>query len=443
MDGARRGEVIAGAYALGDSLGCGGMGVVYEATSRGGEPLAVKLLHPDHAADPVAARRFHHEALAMRRVRHANVVRVLDHSDAGDPDPFLVMERIEGLSLGTILRREGRLPIARASRLVRQILAALGAAHAAGVVHADVKADNVLVVAEDGRELVKLIDFGVASVGDAERTRQEMSGTPDYMAPEIIRGQAPTPAADLYAVGVLLYAMLTGETPFGGGASASILERHLLDDAIPPSLRCPDLELPVRLERLVLAALEKDPHARPASAEAFSAELAASAVAAREPTRGPFAEGTKPFWTEAPTRDLGDPSTETRLTRRRLRPSLDHLRSRLVRALERDDVDTVIVTSLDIVRLHVDRHALRSAVRELEGTIHLLTRGAGLAAETTPSPVWRLMLSLAALHLGLGAVQHARTATLAALGQARLHGSAIGCDRAEYMLGRILRAASR
>jgi serine/threonine protein kinase len=353
------------------------------------------------------------------------------------------MERIDGVSLRKILRREGRLPLARSVALARQVLAGLGAAHAAGVIHADVKADNVLVVGDGGRETVKLIDFGVAAVADAPHTCGEMSGTPDYMAPEVICGQAPSPAADLYAVGVLIYAMLTGDTPFGGGASAAILERHLHDDVIPPSLRFPELDLPVRLERLILQALEKDARARPASAEVFAAELAASALPGPEIGRSRFAAGTQPFWTEAPTRNLGEPSTETRLTRRRIKPSLPNLRARLVRAIERGDIDTIVVASLDIVRLHVDRHALNSAVRELESTIHVLTGGAGLAADVTPSPVWRLMLSLAALYLGLGSAQRARTATLAALGQARLHGSAIGCDRAEQMLGKIIRTAVR
>jgi len=440
MDGvrSRRGEIIAGAYTLGDSLGVGGMGVVYAATQHSGRQVAIKLLHPDRCADPDAARRFHDEALATRRVRHHNIVRVLDHSDAADPEPFLVMERIEGISLGTILRREGTLSLARATSLACQVLAGLGAAHAAGVVHADVKSDNVLVVAEGGTETVKLIDFGVATIGTAAPFRREMSGTPDYMAPEVICGVPAGPAADLYAVGVLLYAMLTGETPFGGGPAASILERHLHDDAVPPSLRSPALDIPVRLERLILRALEKDPRARPASAAQFASELAASSANAPELPHGTLAEGTRPFWTEAPTRNLVDTCT---VTRRRIKPSLPSLRSRLVHAIEHGDVDTVVVTSLEIVRLHVDRHALRSAVRELESTIAALTGGAGLAAPTTPPPVWRLMLSLAALYFGLGSVQRARNATLAALGQARWHGSAIGCDRATQMLDRIVRVS--
>lgn len=445
MDGARerRGEQIAGAYTLGEAIGIGGMGVVYAATIRSGREVAIKLLHPDRTNDPEAARRFHDEALATRRVNHANVVRVLDHSDPADPEPFLVMERLDGISLAEILRHEGPLPIARATALASQVLAGLGAAHAAGVIHADVKSDNVLVLTESGREVVKLIDFGVASVGSEDVVRREMSGTPDYMAPEVIRGLSPGPAADLYAVGVLLYLMLTGETPFGGGPAAAILERQLHDDAIPLSLRRPDLEVPVRLERLILQALEKDPRARPASASAFAAALAASSVDWPEHPRGKLAEGTQPFWTEAPTRNLGDRCVETAPTRRRIKPSLPSLRARLVHAVERGDIDAIVVTSLDIVRFHVDRHALRSAVRELESTIDILTAGAGIAAEETPAPVWRLMLSLAALYLGLGAVQRARTATLAALGQARSHGSAVGCDRASQMLDRIIRVEAR
>jgi eukaryotic-like serine/threonine-protein kinase len=168
----------------------------------------------------------------------------------------------------------------RAVGIAQQILAGLDALHTAGVVHGDVKSDNVLVERLDnGEDRVRLIDFGLAHVqfspADVRRPDPDdelVSGTPEYMAPEVIRGEGSTVASDIYAVGVILYEMITGATPFGDGGSGEIAQRHLCDHVVPPSLRRP--ETPTILERIILRALEKQAARRFASARTFASALA-------------------------------------------------------------------------------------------------------------------------------------------------------------------------
>lgn len=288
MRNARRLRTVAGdlgPYILGQRLGVGGMGVVYEAMClKLGAHVAVKFLHPDRSNDERARRRFDDERIAGRVVAHPNVVAMLDTGTTDDGAPFLVMERVLGEPLGVRIAREGRMSPVRAVAIARQILAALATIHDAGVVHADVKSDNVLVAARgDGTDVCKLIDFGLARVqfatkssnADGQDSRDQwLSGTPEYMAPEVIRGAGSSFSADLYAVGIILYEMLTGSTPFAGGTAAEIVHRHLDDEAVPPSLRCPELELPSTLDDLVLRALQKAESERIHSARAFDAALA-------------------------------------------------------------------------------------------------------------------------------------------------------------------------
>ncbi len=267
-------------YELVDVIGAGGMGVVFDAESDG-RHVAVKLLTTQRLADERALRRFRDEALVGCIVRHPNLAATLEHGDTDNGVPFLVMERVCGETLGTRIQRDGIPSLSRAVTLVQQILAGLGALHAAGIVHGDVKSDNVLVERlDDGRDHARLIDFGLAHVQFAvnEEVRRPgpdeelVSGTPEYMAPEVIRGQGSSMASDLYAVGVILYELITGSTPFAGGTPCEITRRHLEDDVVPPSLRC-EGDLPAMLERIVLRALAKAPSERFASATAFAAAL--------------------------------------------------------------------------------------------------------------------------------------------------------------------------
>lgn len=255
------GEVI-GRFVLGPRLGAGGMGAVYE-TWDGNRQVAIKIPYCDLLADDYAKRRFQSEGVAGSMVAHENLTRVLEHGVAGGI-PYLVMDYVAGERLST----HHRLPsLRRAARIVQQLLAGLDALHGAGIVHGDVKTDNVLV-----GEVVKLIDFGLAHPIGEVHSEQPVSGTPDYMAPEVIRGEGCVPASDIYAAGVILYELLTGETPFGDDESAQIVNRHLTERVIPPHLRRTDVEIPATLERIVMRALEKDP-ARRMTAAQFSEAL--------------------------------------------------------------------------------------------------------------------------------------------------------------------------
>lgn len=269
-----------GSYELLDVIGTGGMGVVFDAESDG-RHVAVKLLSEQRLADERAVRRFRDEAIVGRIVRHPNLTATYEDGSTVDGVPFLVMERVCGETLGVRIQRDGCPSLPRAITLVQQILAGLGAMHAVGIVHGDVKSDNVLVERlDDGTDHARLIDFGLAHVqfsptDDVRRPGPDeelVSGTPEYMAPEVIRGEGSSMASDLYAVGIILYELLTGSTPFAGGVPSEIVRRHLVDDVVPPSLRC-EVEVPSMLDRIALRAIAKDPAERFPNAEAFLSAL--------------------------------------------------------------------------------------------------------------------------------------------------------------------------
>jgi serine/threonine-protein kinase len=271
-------QLIAGRYLLREVLGAGGMGVVFRAVDlKHGRDVALKILHPRHRNNQVVIHRFAAEAHAGRCVRHPNVVAVHGSGTSADGTPFLVMELVSGQLLDKLIGAAGELPLRRAVAIVRQVLAGLGALHDAGFVHGDVKTANVLVDATRA-DAVVLIDLGLARAPDRfEAAKARLaSGTPEYMAPEVIRGDGTRPGSDVYAAGVVLYQLLTGAPPFEGATSREILRRHLDDDAVPPSLRSPERGIPAALERAVMTALAKDPCARHPSAAAFSAALGAA-----------------------------------------------------------------------------------------------------------------------------------------------------------------------
>ena len=436
---------MVGGYALGDALGIGGMGVVY-AAERAGREVAIKLLLPDHLADERSIRRLRDEARAARLVTHPNVVAIIELGEERGA-PYLVMERARGVPLSILLDREGPFALGRAIAIAIEILAGLEAAHDAGIVHGDIKSDNILVEARpNGSDAIKIIDFGLAVREDMrpiiERDAEGCaitSGTPEYMAPEVIRGEGARAASDLYAVGVILYELVTGHPPFEGGTSSSILMRHLEDHVLPPSLRRPDRFIPIALERAIMRALEKEPRLRHASANAFAMALAAARPASE------CSAGAKP-----PARSASSCSAETSTgafsePRRRLAAGshsgindrVARCRQELVLAIERNVVAEAVTAALELARALVDEHSLWGARRELEETIDLLTGGAGVDAPDAPEPLWRLLLSLAALYHGLHDPVRARRAALAGYHLAVRHRSDLGRERASALLDRL------
>lgn len=268
-------QVLADRYELVERLGAGGMAVVWKARDRLlGREVAVKVLHPGLSHDADFVERFRREARHAASLSHANVAAVYDTGDSGTP--FIVMELVDGSSLHRILKSGGPMPVQQVARVARAILAALGQAHARGLVHRDVKPGNVLV-ASDGT--VKVTDFGIAKgleeVSGLTQTGTLM-GTASYLSPEQASGQPATPASDLYGTGCLLYECLTGTPPFTGDTPVAVAVQHQRDPVPPLRERRPDV--PAGLEAVVNRALEKDPARRYASAAEMDAAIAATGL---------------------------------------------------------------------------------------------------------------------------------------------------------------------
>lgn len=257
------GAVLAGRYRITSRLGRGGMSAVYLARHMVIDRLvAVKVLRRDLAADPAQRTRFLREAQAANRIQHENIVDVTDYGETSDGVLYLVMEYLPGESLlGAVC--SGTLPVLRALDIARQIAAGIGHAHEMRVVHRDLKPDNVILVPRPrGRELVKLLDFGVAKVLDEPSLtlNRRVFGTPGYIAPEYAAGLELSTRSDLYALGVLLYEMVTGALPHDASHPGEMLLRTATEPPIPPTARVPTL--PSRVERIILRCLQKSPDAR-------------------------------------------------------------------------------------------------------------------------------------------------------------------------------------
>jgi len=278
-DDALIGRIIAGKFCLRQCIGVGAAGTVYKADQTSlGRTVAVKILRPELACDRRFVKRFHDEAQASSRLNHPNVVSVIDFGQTEDGLLYLVMEFLRGLTLTEVLRTE-QLTTERITDIVGQILSALEEAHERGVVHADLKADNIMVEhRRGGWDLIKVVDFGIARLTGTQDDNEDDSdgsicGTPEYMAPEVIRGEDPTRAADIYAVGIILYELLVGFTPFSGSPTLEVLQRHLREEPLPPNEHESALPIPAPLEKATLRALSKDPRDRFESAVEFAEAL--------------------------------------------------------------------------------------------------------------------------------------------------------------------------
>jgi tetratricopeptide (TPR) repeat protein/TolB-like protein len=290
------GTVLARRYRIEEIVGVGGMGIVYRAADlQLGVPVAVKVLRTEHASDRRFRERFRRELILARQVSHRNVVRIHDLGEDGERC-FLTMDLVEGRSLREMIEKEGALPLPRAVHLAKQLARALAGAHAQGVIHRDLKPDNVLV---DANDHAFVSDFGIArSLGGAGLTRTGMVvGTPNYLSPEQARGEEVDGRSDLYTLGIIFFEMLADALPFRGGSDSEVLAQRLVGS---PSLEAIADKVPPQVLAVLRRLLARDPAQRYQTAPELLADLdelekPATAVTKRRPAAGARRERLR-YW---------------------------------------------------------------------------------------------------------------------------------------------------
>ncbi|MGJ3238959.1 MAG: protein kinase domain-containing protein [Anaerolineae bacterium] len=255
--------ILNGRYRLIAQQGSGGMSVIYKAKDLAlGRTVAIKILRPSLTSDPAFLEKFRNEARAVANLMHPNIVTVYDVGSDG-PTHFIVMEMVEGTDLKKIVKDHGALSVDRAIDLSIQICAGLGYAHRSGLVHADVKPQNMLVTPE---YVVKVTDFGIAQALHNTQPNQQPTkvdvvwGSPHYFAPEQARGEQPTRQADVYAVGIVIFEMLTGELPYMGNNQQELALAHIREPI--PNINERRSGIPERLGKIIYRAMAKDPRDR-------------------------------------------------------------------------------------------------------------------------------------------------------------------------------------
>jgi serine/threonine-protein kinase len=289
----------AGRYQLCERIGEGTLATIFRAqVPQTGSFVALKVLRTEFAGQPDAVRRFAREAQVTHRCRHPNLAEIHEVVISSEYPPFLVMELLEGMDLAAFLARRGRLPVDQAIDIACQICDALTAMHARSILHRDLKPANVFLLdPEDGHPIVKVLDFGLSKFlysGDPyDRSRPGASlGTPEYMPPEQVRGEELDRTADLYALGIILFEMLTGRPLMAAEREEDRLRLALTARAMAPSKALPPeaaAEIPPLLDHVVLRCLQRDPLQRPESAEDVKSFLLAALDAAAPAGPGPAA----------------------------------------------------------------------------------------------------------------------------------------------------------
>ena len=260
-----------GPYRIEELVARSGMASIYRATDmRVGRAVAVKIPHPDMEADPLLFDRFKREIEIGQKLDHPGVMKVLDSGEPGRV--YMVMEWVEGRLLRKVMAEQRKLPAARAIAVTIAICDALDYIHRNGVVHRDLKPENIMI---DQADRIKLIDFGIAGQAGARRLTfgklAQIAGTPDYISPEQVKGKRGDGRSDIYALGVILYEMLTGETPFEGSNPFTIMNDRLVNNPIPPRERNP--EISPELQEVIYRALEREPQDRYSTANEFAWDL--------------------------------------------------------------------------------------------------------------------------------------------------------------------------
>lgn len=278
------GRVLGDKFRLTACVGIGGSGAVYRADQIAlGRTVAVKVLNEALAADSRTVKRFRDEAMAASRLNHPNTVSIIDYGQSSDGLLYLAMEYLRGPTLTQLLTSDPQISVDRALDIVAQTLSGIEEAHLAGVVHADLKSDNIILdQRRAGADVVKIVDFGIARLITAPRDGEERTvcGTPEYMAPEVISGGQPSFASDLYGIGIILYELLVRETPFFAQSTSEILTRHIKAEPRLVSKRREGV--PVEVDGLLARALAKHPRDRFTTA----AQMRIAVLALRDELRG-------------------------------------------------------------------------------------------------------------------------------------------------------------
>jgi tRNA A-37 threonylcarbamoyl transferase component Bud32 len=278
------GQVLADRYRVLDLIGKGGMGKVYLAEHVAlGKRVAVKVLNPAYTHRPDQVKRFLREAQAASTIGHENVIDVIDFGEMPNGSVFFAMEHLQGEDLGKLLKR-GPLQWSRARRILLQICRALQAAHARGIIHRDMKPENCFIIHRNGmRDFVKVLDFGIAKFLEENRQVSHtltqagaLIGTPEYMAPEQVQGEPADVRMDIYALGCIMYQLLTGQLPFSDKTMFGVLSQQVNVRPVPPRQLTPEADIPPEVEAIILKAMEKErPNRFQSMAELIEAIVAA------------------------------------------------------------------------------------------------------------------------------------------------------------------------
>ncbi|HEY9152879.1 MAG TPA: protein kinase [Anaerolineales bacterium] len=308
------GHLLLNRYQLLEQFASGGMAEIYRARDLMLERyVAIKVLRDDHSKNPEFENQFRNEARAAANLSHPNIVTVYDFGN-DNGQLFIVMELIPGTDLKSLLRQRGRFTVAECIPLMVQACAGIGYAHRAGLVHCDVKPHNMLVT-PDNR--LKVTDFGIAramaGVSLGEHTNV-IWGSPQYFSPEQAAGEAPTPASDVYSLGVVLYEMITGTLPFTASTVEELARLHMEATPIPPSEYIPDL--PEALEEIILKVLSKEPSARYRTADQLGRVLMKFGTQRDEPTSTPASTplseiAPAPMWEAETTLPVAEPQPDS------------------------------------------------------------------------------------------------------------------------------------
>jgi eukaryotic-like serine/threonine-protein kinase len=278
-------EILGGQFKILQKIGSGGMGSVYKASQPAmNRMVGVKILHPKLNNRKDLVSRFRREARAMSHLAHPNSTKVFLYGELEDGSLYIVMEFLEGKNLNQTVRAEGPFPLQRALPILIQVCGALDEAHTAGIIHRDMKPENIFLCQQGAlKDYPKVLDFGLAKVTEREMrpgslilTQEGMVfGTPEFMSPEQAQGLTLTAASDIYSLAVILYEVLTGKLPFEAKGAMDYIQLHVNGKPVPLSERVATLKFPPLMDAVIARALEKKPHDRFASAADFAAAMKA------------------------------------------------------------------------------------------------------------------------------------------------------------------------